>query len=306
MPVTIKTGAVKYKDPATGQYVDIDAAGGDISDVQVAGTSVVNNGVASVPVASDSALGVVAVGGGSPITIQAGRLALNTANSSRIKRGSDNAYPIAPNKQNESVFFGLSKAAGVDLADENVTVGTYPDTSKAAINTMIGSMLQSLIVPEYSADIFPIAESKFCIYNGELYVSKQNILTSEPWTAEHWTKWESLSSAVGLNLLNVSTLQQSMQYIALNYYQKPSGGIPYSDLAEEVQVGVTFVETITGTTPSVVCEPNVRYVCGEVSTISITPCTQGTSTVRFSSGSTPAVLTIPNTVKFPDWVDVSS
>lgn len=29
----------------------------------------------------------------------------------------------------------------------------------------------------------------------------------------------------------------------------------------------------------------------------------GTASVRFESGSTPTVLTVPNTIKFPEWFD---
>jgi hypothetical protein len=40
---------------------------------------------------------------------------------------------LSPGRQHESIYYGLSKLAGVNLASETVTLGTYPDTSKAAI-----------------------------------------------------------------------------------------------------------------------------------------------------------------------------
>lgn len=73
-----------------------------------------------------------------------------------------------------------------------------------------------------------------------------------------------------------------------------------------VEQGVTFVETVTGTTPTITGQPNVRYICGEVSLLTITPPSAGTITVIFESGSTPTVLTLPSTVKFPEWVDIST
>ena len=73
-----------------------------------------------------------------------------------------------------------------------------------------------------------------------------------------------------------------------------------------IEQGVTFVETVTGTTPTITGQPNVRYICSEVSLLTITPPSAGTITVIFESGSTPAVLTLPNTVKFPEWVDIST
>ena len=62
-----------------------------------------------------------------------------------------------------------------------------------------------------------------------------------------------------------------------------------------------YVETITGTTVYITGVANHRYMCGEVSTISITPPSVGTIDVVFTSGSTATVLTLPDTVKMPEW-----
>ena len=66
------------------------------------------------------------------------------------------------------------------------------------------------------------------------------------------------------------------------------------------------VETVTGSTPSIVGVANHRYVCGEVTSISITPPESGVIDVVFSSGSTAATLTVPDTVVFPAWFDKTS
>ena len=84
---------------------------------------------------------------------------------------------------------------------------------------------------------------------------------------------------------------------------KKSNGTYESATAIQGQSGSMNVSTISGSTPSIIAEENCRYVCGEVSTISITPCAQGICDVQFTSGSTAAVLTIPNTVIFPEWFD---
>ena len=60
------------------------------------------------------------------------------------------------------------------------------------------------------------------------------------------------------------------------------------------------VSNVSGTTPSITGVAGTRYVCGEVSTISITPPDSGIIDVIFVSGSTPAVLTVPSTVKWND------
>ena len=57
---------------------------------------------------------------------------------------------------------------------------------------------------------------------------------------------------------------------------------------------------VSGTTPTIVAKSGIRYVCGEVATLDFTPSQTGICDVVFASGSTPTVVTLPNTVKFPD------
>lgn len=88
-------------------------------------------------------------------------------------------------------------------------------------------------------------------------------------------------------------------------YAKPANGIPASDLADGV---VTTTETVSGTTPEITGMANHRYICGEVSTISITPPASGEIDVIFDSGATAAVLTLPqgNTLIWPSWFNPSA
>lgn len=58
---------------------------------------------------------------------------------------------------------------------------------------------------------------------------------------------------------------------------------PYNGVVEE---------TVSDTTPSITAVANHRYICGEVSTLSITTPVSGCIDVMFMSGSTPTVLTI--------------
>lgn len=62
-------------------------------------------------------------------------------------------------------------------------------------------------------------------------------------------------------------------------------------------------QPISGTAVTLAALPGVQYICGEVATISITPPASGCCDVIFESGSTPAVLTVPSTVKWPAWFD---
>lgn len=60
-------------------------------------------------------------------------------------------------------------------------------------------------------------------------------------------------------------------------------------------------ETVSGTAPIITAKANMRYVCGTVASLSFTPCEKGICNVRFTSGDTPTVLTLPQTVKMPEW-----
>lgn len=55
---------------------------------------------------------------------------------------------------------------------------------------------------------------------------------------------------------------------------------------------LAFVQTVTGTTPTIMALAGVQYVCGECATLDITLPASGCVDVRFESGSTPTVLTI--------------
>lgn len=63
------------------------------------------------------------------------------------------------------------------------------------------------------------------------------------------------------------------------------------------------VVTDSSATPTITAVSGARYICSAsaVSELSFTPASSGICSVRFKSGSTPTVLTLPNTVKMPDW-----
>lgn len=61
---------------------------------------------------------------------------------------------------------------------------------------------------------------------------------------------------------------------------------------------------ISGTDPTIVAKSGIRYICGEVLSLNFTPSANGICDVMFTSGSTPTVLTLPNTVKMPEWFTV--
>ena len=67
--------------------------------------------------------------------------------------------------------------------------------------------------------------------------------------------------------------------------------------------GSTGTVDVSGAAPTITAVENTRYVCGEVTSLDFTPAASGVCIVRFTSGSTPTLLTLPSTVKFPEWFD---
>ena len=65
------------------------------------------------------------------------------------------------------------------------------------------------------------------------------------------------------------------------------------------------VVTVSGTTPSITGVDGSRYICGTVSTITITPPASGCIDIVFTSGTTPALLTATG-VTWPEWFDATA
>ena len=73
-----------------------------------------------------------------------------------------------------------------------------------------------------------------------------------------------------------------------------------------IEADIPLVETLTGSTVSITGMPNVRYICETaISELTITPPASGSIVVRFTAGSN-CIVSLPQTVKFPAWFDISS
>lgn len=111
-----------------------------VDDVQINGVSIVEDGIANIPIASSSQAGAVKVMNNTytGISINNGTIYIITAPDDEIKGGSRDNRPITPSNQHKSVFYGLTKAAGVDMASSSNPVGTYTEEAKIAIQKMLG------------------------------------------------------------------------------------------------------------------------------------------------------------------------
>ena len=83
-------------------------------------------------------------------------LMVNKARADQIKAGTNQYFPIVPYSQHESVFYGLAKAAGVDMSGSDDPVGTYTDAAKTAIRIMLGIDLTELVRnTDYATNMAP-------------------------------------------------------------------------------------------------------------------------------------------------------
>ena len=72
-----------------------------------------------------------------------------------------------------------------------------------------------------------------------------------------------------------------------------------------IESDIPLVETLTGATLSITGMPNVRYICDTaISELTITPPASGSIVVRFIAGSN-CIVALPQTVKLPEWFDIS-
>ena len=63
---------------------------------------------------------------------------------------------------------------------------------------------------------------------------------------------------------------------------------------------------VAGTDPVIQAARNTRYICGEILSLDFTPCASGICEVIFTSGSSVTVLTLPETIKMPEWFEVET
>ena len=251
--------------------VEVTVTNDMVNDVTVNGTSVVSNGVAEIPLATNSNVGVVRGGTSYGVKVRDTdrQMVIDYASEKAIKNGVSYYNPVVPRYQHNAIFYGLAKAAGDTTQSSSAnTVGTYTDEAKTAIKSMLG------------------------IEAGDLSIGTVTTLPSTSnATAEITGDFEDMELNLGIPRGDTGVYVGSTQ-------PQDSDISVWIDTSESVN---PYVETITGTEITIAGEPNYRYVCGEVYSISITPPSAGTIEVMFTSGSTATVLTLPNTVHMPEW-----
>ena len=224
------------------------------------------------------------------------------------KNTSNNLFcPVAIGKQYIATFYGLAEAAGdATQSSSSNAVGTYTENAKSAIRTMLGTVGAEDYATASTAGIVKVDSTNGVgIESGhKLYIeyAPSNLIKSgtgnyRPITPprQHEAVFYGLAKAAG-------DVTQSVSSNTVGIYTTEAKAAIKSmlDISTPESVG-SALQTVTGSSVVIVGEPNTRYVCGEVTSIDITPPSVGTIDVVFTSGSTVAVLTLPSTVKMPEW-----
>ena len=109
-----------------------------LTDVQINGTSVVSDGVAGIPLAAIGSPGVVMPNAFyGTYMFNTNTIGTWSADISKCKEGTQDHQPVTPSVEHVATFYGLAKAAGHDEKNSTLTVGTYTDEAKTAIQTML-------------------------------------------------------------------------------------------------------------------------------------------------------------------------
>lgn len=183
--------------------------------------------------------------------------------------------------------------------EEVVTYGAYAELSQTAL-AVKGTLKAQFM---FTSGEQVLRSEIFAINCGEALDAS----TSE-WADEYqgWNLDEFAAIVNGVENMTVTAQTLPQGASATVTKTEDEDGIINLDFGLPLASGEVQVVTVTGSNPSITAEYNKRYVCGEVSTLTITPATQGCTDVLFTSGTTPTVLSLPNTVKMPSWFTVEA
>lgn len=325
----IAADAAIITDGANANCEETNVGDGFPHDVQINGTSIVSNGVANVPLVGDgnNVVGACQINSTYGIgTNNLGRLYLAKTSSAQIKTGTYEYKAIVPYNQHEAAFYGLAKAAGdTTQSQSDNAVGTYTDDAKAAIRAMLSAVgdvqINSTSIVSNGIANIPVASTtdygaikignsvstgltldpsgylKTSIaYVSEIKAGTNGYKPIVP-TNQHAAVFYGLATAAG-------DITQSSSSNAVGTYTDNAKASIKSMLG--IVDGSTGTVDVTGAAPTITAVENTRYVCGEVTSLTITPAASGICIIRFTSGSTPTLLTLPSTVKFPEWFDATT
>lgn len=218
-----------------------------------------------------------------------GGIAILASDTALIKAGANNNRPITAYTAKDAAFYGLAKAANDSTqASSSNPVGTYTAEAKAAILAMLGANGYGLMINDGTLQIQSAGDANIKAGNVDDY-------PIVPYR-QHKAVYYGLSKLAGVDLKN--------ETVTVGVYPQSSKTAIQTMLG--IEADIPLVETVTGAIASITGMPNVRYICDTaISELTITPPASGSIVVRFTAGSN-CIVSLPQTVKLPEWFDISS
>ena len=314
MPVTIKTGPLRFKDPSSGQYVGIDViaerkTSEQIAEIENVGADALEEIGSAKEEALEEIREIVEDVGAMTIHIctaqeydaQTGipTIANPDATTFYLVPGGD-----APNLYVEWVYVNNAweqfGSASIDLSGyvQDVQVNGTSVVTNGVANVPMANGETPGVIKYASGYGLTLGTDKILKINaaGAANVKSGSSSYAPIVTArQHDAAFYGLAKAAG-------DTTQSASSNAVG---------TYTDAAKSaISTMLNGPVTVSGTTPSITALPGIQYVCGEVATLDITLPASGCVDVVFESGSTPTVLIItpPSgvTVQWPDWFDATA
>ena len=282
------TGQVLKKTSGTDYDVSWANESGAVTDVQVDGTSVVTSGVANIPASASP--DIIVVQDAAPSS---------AGNKIWISETTPSSVQVPTTDEMNTALAG--KVSDVQVNGTSIVtsgVANIPVASSSAPGAVLVSNQYGLAMNSSSGLIYINKATSGQIKAGSS--AHMPIVTN----SQHESVFYGLAKAAG------DTSQASSSNAVGTYTADAKAAIQtmlgVTPATIAALVDIPLIETVTGTTPTITGQPNTRYNCGEVTSISITPPSSGGVDVFFTSGSTPALLTVPNTVVWPEWFDATT
>lgn len=258
--------------------------------------------------ATSSTAGLVKPGSGIALESGTGKIYIDNASENQIKGGIATNIAIAPFRQHIATFYGLAKAAGdTTQSSSSNAVGTYTTEAKAAILAMLGAVGLTDYATDQKAGIAKVSNAfGIQMTNNSEVLAVQMAGLNEIKSASNYYKPivpASIHQAAFFGLAKAANADLANETVTVGTYPQTAKTAIQTMLG--IEANIPLIEEVSGSTPTIVGMPNVRYICGEVSLLTITPPAAGSIVVRFSTGSS-TTLTVPDTIKWPAWFDATS
>ena len=181
------------------------------------------------------------------------------------------------------------------IVGQGISVSPVPDAklSHESTGTVQNKAVADAIAAEYSTSkTYSVGD--VCTHDGKLYECIVDIPTAEGWTSAHWkvSNLGDVASDLNRQLSDKqdapATAGTAGQVLGLDSNLNPA----WMDQTGGGGGGGMNIVNLSGTQITQVGADNTFYVCGELTELTFTAPSVGITMIRFTSGTTPTVLTV--------------